>query len=52
MEINLKNKKALTKINKIFSGRSDAIKSADGYSSMVLEAKSKSVEEEPEPNPS
>ena len=55
MEINLKNKqtnkKTLANINKLFKGRSDAIKFVDDYGSMILEAKKKAAEEEPKPEP-
>ena len=52
MEINLKNKKKLANINKLFSGRNDATKFGDDYGSMILEAKRKADEEELETEPS
>ena len=43
----------MANINKLFNGRDDAIKSVDGYGSMILEANRKAAEEpEPEPEPS
>ena len=51
MEINLKNKrKTLVNINKLFNGRNDPIKTVDGYALIILEAKRKMAEEEPEPS--
>ena len=52
MEINLKSKKTLANINKIFNGRKGAIKFADDYDSMILEVKRKAPEEQLEPEPS
>ena len=51
MEINLKNKKNLTNINKLFNGRNDATKFVDDYGSTILEAKRKPAQQEPEPEP-
>ena len=51
MEINLKNKKTLANINKLFNGRNDAAKFVDGCGSMIYEAKGKAAEEEPKPEP-
>ena len=49
MEINVRNKrKASTNINKLFNGRRDAAKFVDDYGSLILEAKRKAAEEEPE----
>ena len=48
MEINQKNKKkTLNNINKLFNGRSDAIRFVDEYGSIILEVKIKAAEEEP-----
>ena len=52
MEINLKNKKTLANINKLFNGRNDVIKFVDDYGLMILEAERKVAEEKPEPEPS
>ena len=52
MEINLKNKKNLANINKVFNRRNDAIKFGDDYGSMILEAKRKAAGEEPATEPS
>ena len=52
MEINLKNKKTLADINKLFKERNDAIKFVDDYGSMVLEAKRNTTEKEPKPETS
>ena len=38
LEINLKDKKTMANINKLFNGRNDAIKFVDDYGSMILEA--------------
>ena len=51
MEINLKNKKVLANISKLFNGRNDAIKFVDDYGSMILQTKRKAAEEETEPEP-
>ena len=50
MEINLKIKKTLANINKLFNGRDDAINFVDDYGSMILEAKRKAPEQEPGPD--
>ena len=50
MELNLKNT-TLVNINKLFNRRSDAIKSMDDYSSMILKAKRKEAEEESKQEP-
>ena len=42
----------MANINKLFNGRNDAIKFADDYDSMILEAERKAAEEESEPEPS
>ena len=42
----------MTNINKFFNGRNDAINFVGEYSSMIIEAKRKMAEEEPEPEPS
>ena len=39
----------MANINKLFNGRSDAIKFVNDYSSMILEAKRKTAETETEP---
>ena len=52
MEINLKQKKSLGNINKLFNGRNGTIKFVDDGGSMIVEIKMKTVEEEPEPEPS
>ena len=52
MKINLKTKKTLNNINKIFNGRNDAIKFVDDYISMILQAKRNAAEEEHELEPS
>ena len=41
----------MANINKLFNGRSDAIKFVDGPGSMILEAKGKAAEEEPKSEP-
>ena len=51
MEINLKNKKALTNTNKLFNGRNDSTKFLDDDTSMILEAKRKAPEEQRQPEP-
>ena len=50
MEINLKIKKTLANINKLFNGRNDAINFVDDYGSMILEAKRKAPEQKPGPD--
>ena len=42
----------MSNINKFFNGRNSAIKFVDDYDSMILEAKRKAGEEEPELEPS
>ena len=42
----------MTNISKLSNGRHHAIKFADDYGSMILEAKRKAAEEEPELEPS
>ena len=41
----------MANINKLFNGRNDAVKFVDGCGSMIYEAKRKSAEEEPKPEP-
>ena len=48
----LKNKKeTFANINKLYNGRNHAIKSVDDYGPMILEAKRKTAEKEPNPEP-
>ena len=41
---NLKRKKALANINKLFNGRNDPIKFADDYGSIIFKLKEKRLE--------
>ena len=50
--IDIHKKRAQANINKLFNRRNNAIKFADDYGSMILEAKRNTAEEEPEPEPS
>ena len=48
---NLKNKKSLANINKLFNGRNHAIKFVYDYGSVILEAKRTVAQEKPKQEP-